>query len=154
MPDAKDMRARPALQRAQILLQRIPRRIRQPRILMPLVLADRLLLIRGRQIDRHIHRTGQLIRRLPIVNRPRRKPLLLRVHHPSLLATLFGFTAAGCLGLCFAETDLITSLYFVSSNGTLAILHRSRHHRLHICPIQRLLIFQTNMPHHGPFSLQ
>ena len=82
---AKAVRRTPALKRAQALLQRIARRVRQPRILMPLVLPNRLLLIGRRQIDRHIHRASQLIRWLPIMNRPRRKALL-RIGHASMVA--------------------------------------------------------------------
>src|SRR5437899_8742439 len=89
-PAAKRMRARPPFQRAKVLLQRIPRRIGQPSILMPFIFSNRLLLIRRGQINRHIHRSSQLIRSLPIMNRPRRKSQLLSLSHraPVFLTSL------------------------------------------------------------------
>ena len=77
------MCACPTFKRAKILLQCIARRIRQPRILMPLVLPDLLLLVCRRQKDRHIHRSRQFIRSLTIVNGARRKSHLLILHSSS-----------------------------------------------------------------------
>ena len=55
---AEAVRRRSTFQRAKALLQRIARRIRQSSIFMALILADRLLLIRRGQVDRHVHGAG------------------------------------------------------------------------------------------------
>src|SRR5438309_1981392 len=86
---------------------------------MALVLPDRLLLVSRGQINRHIHRSSQLIRSLPVMNRPRRKSHSLLRLHPFLVPPRIGYfflfvlAGGGRRGLCFADTDLITSLYSV-----------------------------------------
>jgi hypothetical protein len=79
------MRRISALKRAQILLQRITGRIRQSCILVPFVLANRLLLVRGGEIDWDIDRACERISWLAIMDSTRGKALL-RFGHSSMLA--------------------------------------------------------------------
>src|ERR1700743_3708493 len=96
---------------------------------MALVLPNCFLLIRGGQINRHIHCPGQLISGLTVVNRPCRKSHpFLRFHPFPVLARIcyfltFVLAGDGRRGLCLAETDLMINLYSAFlSNGTSAMV--------------------------------
>jgi hypothetical protein len=62
-----------ALERGDVALQRLARRIFAARVLVPLVLAERVLHIRRRQINRRHDRAGERLRALAGVDRPRRE---------------------------------------------------------------------------------
>ena len=80
-PAGENPRRHATFERSKILLEPRPRGIRHPRIFIPLVLADPLLHISRRRINRHRHRTRQRIRLLPRVNRLSRKTKLLLFFH-------------------------------------------------------------------------
>ena len=78
---SKAVRRTAALKRAQVLLQRVAGWIGQARVLVALVLPNRLLLVRRGEIDGYIDRAGERISLLTIVDGASGKALFRIGHH-------------------------------------------------------------------------
>src|SRR2546429_6490730 len=73
----KNLRRSPALERCQVGLNPVARRIRHPRVLITLMLADLFLKVSGGCVDRRTDRARRSIGFLPNVDSGSAKTLLL-----------------------------------------------------------------------------